>query len=156
MDLVTDIFQRYRISGRLIWNLFFLPDVQLATWDGRDDFERIKTLLFESLVLRKLSLDASAAQFVVIPRAQGGIPVQIEQPRKGDQNHYWDHPISVLKPGEAILDFLDYFDWDPLGCIDFKYVRVRIRQFPIQEDLVGREALLEAEHVDIAMIAPIT
>ena len=152
MDVVTEIFQKYRISARMIWNVCFWPDADLDNWDGRDQFEKIKELLFESMVVRKLSLQARHSQFLVIPRIEGGVPVKIERPRKGDRNRYWDHPISTLESSDAILQFLDYFDWDPITCVDFRYVRVRICKFPMHANLVGREALLEADHVEICLM----
>ena len=74
-----------------------------------------------------------------------GVPISIEQPRPGTKNRYWDHPISTISPNDGVLEFLDYFDFDELGCRDFKYVRARIQEFPGHPELVGREALLEAD-----------
>jgi hypothetical protein len=147
--IVTNLFQQYRIAARSNWNLFFRSDPDLVNWDLRDHFERIKKLLFEALVLQRLSLDAGKARFRVVPSVKDGVPIKIEQPREGDRNHYWDHPIQRLRPSEAALEFLDYFDWDALGSLDFKYIRVRIREFPTQPHLVGREALLEPEYAEI-------
>jgi hypothetical protein len=151
MDTVTQVFQRYRIAARLIWNLFFLPNPELADWEGRDQFERIKGLLFESLVLGSVSVDLERLRFAVIPRAEAGVPIHIESPRPGDRNRYWDHPISRLKPSEAMLEFVDYFDFDHLGCLDFRYVRARICDFPAHRELVGREALLDTDYVEICV-----
>jgi hypothetical protein len=151
LNVVTGTFQKYRISARLVWNFFFWPDADLADWDGRDQFEKIKNLLFDSIVLRKLSFGTSDARFVIVPRSKEGVPAMIEQPRADDRNRYWDHPIGALGPSDAVLEFLDYFDWDQTGCLDFRYVRVRICEFPLHPDLVGREALLEAEHVDVCI-----
>ena len=151
MDTVTQAFQKYRIAARLIWNLFFLPNPELAGWDGRDQFERIKGLLFESLVLGSVSVDMERVRFVVVPRAEAGVPIRIESPRQDDRNHYWDHPISTLKPSDATLEFLDFFDFDPIGYLDFRYVRTRICDFPAHSDLVGREALLDTDYVDICV-----
>lgn len=149
MGDVTRVFQNYRISARSIWNLFFWPDPDLANWDTRDLFENIKERLFEALILAKLSLDKGEARFAVVPRARDGVPAHIQQTRDDDRNRYWDHPVTVLKPSEVELEFLDYFDWDLIGCLDFKYVRTRIKASQTHSDLVGREALLDAEHVDI-------
>lgn len=90
--------------------------------------------------------------FAVIPRAEAGVPIRIEAPRPGDRSRYWDHPISKVKSSDATLEFIDYFDFDHLGYLDFKYVRARITDFPANSGLVGREALLDAEYVDIGVL----
>lgn len=131
-----------------MWNLFFWQDSDLSDWDGRDEFEDIKRLLFRSLVRQKLSLD-DEVRFLVVPRAKGGVPIMIEQPRPGTKNRYWDHPISRVTSTAAVLEFVDYFDFDGLGCLDFKYVLAKISAFPEYPELVGREALLETDHVDV-------
>ena len=98
-----------------------------------------------------MSVDTARVRFAVIPRVDAGVPIHIDSPREGDRNHYWDHPISRLKPSDATLEFVDYFDFDHLGYRDFRYVRARICDFPEHNDLVGREALFDTDYVDICV-----
>ncbi len=78
----------------------------------------------------------------------------IEQPRKGDRNHYWDDPVNQIKASDAELHFLDYFDWDMMAYTDFQYYRVRIASFISQPHLVGRDALIEHHHAKIFVDLP--
>jgi hypothetical protein len=38
-------------------------------------------------------------------------------------------PVKLVKPKEAELLFIAYFDWDHMDCIDLRYYRVKISTF---------------------------
>lgn len=150
---ITDLMDHYRVVARSVWNNGFWTEPELRNWDSWDHFEQTKRLLFKALVVARLeeghccdvaSLPYSIYQ--VVPATSGPAPILIHRPREGDRNRYWDDPVSEVGASDAELQFLDYFDWNPVGYIDFQYYRVHIATFVSQPHLVGREALLEHFH----------
>lgn len=147
---VTHLFEHYRITARQLWNSGFWSQADLRDWDTSDRFLTIRQLLFEALVLARVSGsgcghlgsdDRSRLPFYVVP--QGCVPIMIHRPRDGDQNWYWDDPVRQVDGSGAKLLFHDYFDWDLMSYLDFQYYRVRIVSFDSQPHLVGRQALIE-------------
>jgi hypothetical protein len=162
MREITNLFDHYRVVARSIWNTGFWSQPDLQDWDSRDRFDQIKTLLFKALVVARVEeghccdLDTLAPDhaFHVVPLDPGPVPINIEQPRKGDANTYWDDPVKEIKATDAELHFIDYFDWDEMAYIDFQYYRVRIASFPLQAQLVGRNALLEHQYAKVFVNLP--
>jgi hypothetical protein len=154
---ITDLMEHYRVIAREIWNNGFwnLPD--LRTWDSWDQFESIKSVLFRVLVTSRLEevggcvdLDSKWGRiYYVVPISPGPVPIKIHQPREADLNRYWDDPVREISAPEAELQFLDYFDWNQMGYIDFQYYRVRISAFASKPHLIGREALLDHLHARV-------
>jgi len=162
MREITNLFDHYRVVARSIWNTGFWSEPELQNWDSRDQFEQITRLLFKALVVARVvgghccdlsSLPPDHAYYVV-PMGTGPVPISIERPREGDRNHYWDDPVGEVKSTEVELHFLDYFDWDEMGYIDFQYYQVRIAAFPSQPHLVGRDALIEHLHAKVFVDLP--
>ena len=69
--------------------------------------------------------------------------------REKNTSPYWDHPIKIIKPGEMDLRFVDYFDFDVLQFREYRYCLVKIVASKINTDLVGRDALIECDHISI-------
>lgn len=157
MREITNLMDHYRLIARSIWNTGFWPKPEFQNWDSWDRFEHLKRVLFDSLIVSALMGDKCCINlgaqrerpYMVVPLAPGPVPIMIQQPRKGDRNRYWDDPVTEVKPGDVELLFLDYFDWNEMGYLDFQYYRVRILSFPDQPHLVGREALLEHQHAGV-------
>jgi hypothetical protein len=76
----------------------------------------------------------------------------IRNPRSAKETGYWDHPLNRVKPGEAELHFIAYFDWNHMDYVDFRYYRVRIARFDGHSDVDGRDALIDREHAVIHLI----
>ena len=58
----------------------------------------------------------------------------------------WDpaaYPIEYLEPGETVISFKEYFDWDQFGLIDFRYYRGTIMSSSKYPDIIGHEVLIE-------------
>ena len=150
---VSAIFDHYRMSARAIWNTAFWPDEDFRNWDSRDQFREIGKLLFQELVLAKLERDFPLQDlfknaipfFHVIPSVAHGTPIMIQKPRPGAPTGYWDDPVKLVKPREAELLFIAYFDWNEMDYIDLRYYRVKIASFEAHSELVGREALIERQ-----------
>jgi len=73
----------------------------------------------------------------------------IQNPRPDKPIGYWDHPVNRIRPGEAEMHFLEYFDWNRLDYLDFRYYRVQIAKFDSRPELVGREALIERQQANV-------
>ena len=159
---VTPTFHAYREGVRHLWNTQFLGVMQAAPdkWMLRDVFDDVCASLFAALVLAPLGVavaeDAVGAlppggaaaprpmlQFHVMlagPRAP--IHINRDLPRGG----YWDHPPTMLLPGEADLRFVRWFDFDELGYRDFRYYEVQIVSSSAHAEISGRAALIDCEH----------
>lgn len=143
---VTDLMDHYRVVARSIWNTGFWSQPDLQNWDSRDDFREIRKLLFNALVIARLDVERNLQ---VVPLDSTTVPIMIQRPRGEGQAGYWDDPVKEIKASDAKLVFIDYFDWNEMGYIDFQYYKVRIVSFGSQPHLVGREALLEHQYANV-------
>jgi len=159
-DDVSGIFDHYRASARAIWNTAFWPDEDFRNWDSIDQFHEIEKLLFQELVLAKLDKEwplqdlfrSAIPYFQIVPRIGHGTPIMIQKPRPGKPTGYWDDPVNLIKPAEAKLLFIEYFDWDRMDYIDLRYYRVKIVSCQTYPGLAGREALIERQHGTVHLI----
>jgi hypothetical protein len=148
---ISSIFDHYRVSARAIWNAAFWPDPDFHNWDSIDQFHEIERLLFQELVLAKLDREWPLQDifrnaipfFRIVPTIRDGTPIMIQNPRPGAPTGYWDDPVNIVKPEEAELIFIAYFDWNKMDYIDLRYYHVKITSFDGHPELVGREALIE-------------
>ncbi len=160
MNDVTQILNRYRECVRNLWNIYFINHGSLTVdWDLADEYERICTKLFTLLVLNRVGKNEHSKSLVfnqsseplsffrVVPSAEGGVPIQVSRER--NDFTYWDYPIKSIKPDEADMRFIDFFNFGLLDFREFKYCRVRIVGSKVNADLVGRDALLECDHIII-------
>jgi len=154
---VTNIFDHYRVSARAIWNTAFWPDPDFHNWDSIEQFHEIEKLLFRELVLSKVGkewplqtiFESAIPFFHIVPSIVHGTPILIQKPRQGALTGYWDDPVNLVKPGQAELLFMAYFDWNEMDNIDLRYYRVKIASFDAHSELVGRDALVERPHAAI-------
>jgi hypothetical protein len=150
---VTEILNSYRDCARALWNGYLRPS---ADFDRVDAFAGICELLFAELVLRRLqktdqtrkSSSEPYSFLHVVPTADL-VPIMIHRPRSTDQNRYWDDSVDQVPQSSTSLLYIDYFDWDQMGYIDFEYYRVKIARFDTQPQVVGREALVKVHHAKI-------
>ncbi len=157
---VTSIFDHHRVSARAIWNTAFWPDHEFRNWDSIAQFHEIEKLLFQELVLAKVDrewplqniFESAIPFFQVVPSIAHGTPILIQKPRQGAPTGYWDEPVNLVKPEQAELLFVAYFDWNQMDYIDLRYYRVKIASFDPHSELVGREALIERQHAAIHLM----
>jgi len=160
MKDISSVFDHYRASARAIWNTAFWPDPDFRNWDSIDQFHEIEKLLFQELVLAKVGrewplcdlFENAIPFFQIVPSVVHGTPIMIQNPRPGALTGYWDDPVNLIKPREAELLFIEYFDWDELDYIDLRYYRIKIACFDAHPELVGREALIERQHATVHLI----
>jgi hypothetical protein len=149
---VTGCLFPYREAARHLWNILFAGS-SLANFDGVEAFGDIAGRLFDAVVAPLAAAQAGLADdgglresLRVVPSTPDGVPIMIENPREGTHNQYWDHPITHVRPDEAELRFLDYYDWDELGMRDYQYYLVEIVSFVNHPELERRHALVEVQH----------
>jgi hypothetical protein len=85
----------------------------------------------------------------IVPAIEHGTPILINRdlPRSG----YWDHPVSLVRPGDVELRLLRFFDFDQIGCRDFEYLEVVVHASSTYPEIVGRAALIEFNHAKILL-----
>jgi hypothetical protein len=150
---VTSIFEAYREAARHLRNTSFSTRGS-KDWDTIEDFDAVDDVLFDRMVLGRILPDLppiprSAVElnrFLLEPSGAGlSAMISRDRPASG----YWDHVVDTLLPGEAVLAFREYFDWDQHGLIDFRYYRASILESSRYPDLKGHEALIETIHAKI-------
>lgn len=159
MKDVSSVFDHYRSNARAIWNMAFWPDGELRNWDSIDRFHEIEKLLFDALVMAKLDREWPQCDlfvnpipfFQIAPSIAHGTPIMIQKSRPGAPTGYWDDPVNLIKPKEAELQFIAYFDWNHMDYVDLQYYRVKIAGFDAHPELVGREALVGRQHATIQL-----
>jgi hypothetical protein len=152
---VTDCLSPYREAVRHLWNTLF-ANSDLASFDSVDTFAEIADRLFDAVVVPLIVARAGPASdgaqrgsLRVVPSMPDGVPIMIENPREGDRNCYWDHPITQIRPEGVDLRYVGYFDWDSLGSRDYRYYLVEIVRFLAHPELERRRALVEVGHASI-------
>jgi hypothetical protein len=153
---VTEVFDHYRMSARSVWNTAFWPDAEFRNWDSVERFGEIERILFDELVLVKLNRTFPADRlfsepipfFRVVP-SSALARIMIQQPRPNAPTGYWDDPVDRVPQNRAEMHFLAFFDWNALDYRDLQYYRVSIAAFDEQPHLVGREALIERQYVNV-------
>ncbi len=151
-ERVTDIFQKYREGARHIRNSYYVPK-DISDEDVLEDFSELSIVLFKHLVLNEFGLNFESSEWLVEPASMFHVvplgqtcPIMIN--RKG-QSEYWDHPITEIKKSDFRMVFVDYFDWDDMDLIDFRYYRVRIIESSTYPELLGSDALIETIYADV-------
>ena len=157
MKDVTETFQHYRLSLRDLWHRYIWSDPEIRHLSNIPGiFEKIKCLLFEALVLEKLSIEDERlatekswfGRFHIIPNVphmQEGycsaklLLLQIRS--DGGINN--DGELTVHST-DVVLLFVDYFDLGNMDYSDLRYVQVRIHEFLARPELAGRDALIDA------------
>jgi hypothetical protein len=153
---VSDIFDHFRISARSIWNTAFWPVQELQDWDCVEQFAEIRRVLFDQLILFRIARNfplkgifrVPISFFQVDPVSESS-PVMIQNPRPNQPRGYWDHSLKRIGPGDAEMHFVDYFDWNRFGFVDFQYYRVIIAKCDAHPELAGREALIERMNASV-------
>lgn len=155
MTDATDLVHNYRECARGLWNTFLRGKAEpYKDFDAIDRFSRISTLLIEELVLRPLGVSTFAKTnedepypFFSLQPIVESFPVMVARP--STSGRYWDDPISRLSSKGVLLLFIDFFDWDRFGYIDFQYYRVEIAKCDEHPQIIGRQALVDVHHARI-------
>lgn len=157
MEDITDIVDDYRECSRHIWNTYFR-----YLEEGDMKFSAVNEALFYAMVLAQFNKTQVGLAPTMInkeplfylritPISPHGTPIMIN--RTGDSGcGYWDDPVNRVKPDEVDLRFLEFFDFaESQDFRDWRYYLVRIKGFPTQLHLEGRDALIDASDVRVFM-----
>jgi hypothetical protein len=150
---ITQLMNAYRECSRNLWNVYFATRENVG--GSLDAFERIRELLFDSLVVSELLYEGNAERedappptLKVVPRARSLI--LIKRSSGPAEAGYWDQEQDmVVGPGDITLAFADYFDFAQVPIKDFRYYLCNILSFPRHADYEGREALLEVSDATV-------
>jgi hypothetical protein len=150
---VTELMNSYRECSRNLWNVYFGKRNDIG--DALDVFEKIRELLFDSLVLSELSYEGEAEgedipppALKVVPQGRSLILIQ-RLSRPGEARHWDQEKDMVVGPDDITLAFVDFFDfWRP-PMKDFHYFLCRILRFPSHVGYEGREALIEVRNAKV-------
>jgi hypothetical protein len=148
MTDITPLMNRYRECSRNLWNAYFSS--REFTWDLHEEYESIRKLLFEALVVYELGLYKECCPHDTVPPPvlkvapdATSVPILINRPSDGGGG-YWDQEMDMsVGEGDIQLTFLDYFDYSQYPVKDFRFYRCKILQFPSHAKYEGREALVE-------------
>jgi hypothetical protein len=161
MENVTSFVLRYREAARHTWNCFLRDEPTDAP--GHHDWEALKQVLFTALVLRNCGYDECAAALLAPDRygfswiepivhlhvvPSGDVPIMISRD-PGPHRRYWDHAVNRVGPNDVDLRFIDFFDWDETGHIDFRFYLVKIEGSIKYPTLIGHRALLEVSDAQV-------
>jgi hypothetical protein len=149
MKNVTLQILKYREAARHLWNVYLRGEGEfglgaLPDDDTLDDWTALKKDLFYALVVRYTG-DEDRSLLRVVPTSPE-VPAMIS--RSKPARTYWDNPVERLAPNDD-LRFIDFFDFDQSGFLDFKYYRVAINGSERHPDLAGHEALIEVQYAHV-------
>ena len=152
-----DIYiNKFRIASRELFNHYFLDDIiRDDDWDLYEQFTILEEQLFVALVTSRIDIPEIVygcypqLKIHVVPQSGSkcGIPIMLN--RQIDSG-YWDSPISTA-PENTIFTFLSFFDWDQKSIKDNRYVRAIVLDWPGNEELIGKHALIETQYVNYKM-----
>ena len=140
---------KYREAARHVWNTYLRCEAETGLGmppdsDTLDDWETLKSDLFHALVVRRAGIEDRSSLRVVPISPE--IPAMIS--RSKPARTYWDNPAQRLASDDD-LRFIDFFDFDQSGFLDFAYLRVAIRGSQRHPELVGHEALIEVQRAQV-------
>jgi hypothetical protein len=147
---LDESMNQFRIASRELFNHFFrVPDpYNSGGWELEERFRAVQAVLFQELVLEPSALPHAVyglPQPTIRVRLRHGTFAPIMLNRAVDSG-YWDLPLKEVT-SEAILVFVQFFDWDQLAFRDNQFVRVRIEQWPSHVEAVKKHALIESQYV---------
>ncbi len=154
MEKVTEYFEKYREASRHLRNTYYIPS-DSDDWDKSDDFDDVNVMLFQHLVCAPLNINydqvewfcSTAPIFQLKPQ---GVRLPIMINRDPNVSHgNWDHQVNCVEPDDLELTFISYFDWDPQGVVDHRYIMCRIADAKNSKNVIGHTALVESTYVEI-------
>ncbi|TRD13894.1 hypothetical protein FEV53_19190 [Palleronia caenipelagi] len=148
---ITPLLDRFRLASRELYNNHFMfPSPQeLGAWDWRENFDFAENALFKAMVIYPSPLSPAEygpknSQILVSPNTDT-TPAFINR-EYGKSHGYWDCPITEIDR-TATLYFACFFDFDIERQMDNQYALTWIEQWPKNEGLIGRYALIEHQYL---------
>jgi hypothetical protein len=134
--MLNDLMQTFRLASRAIFNQYFhLPDPWKdsdSAFAAEERFSAVEAVLFQKLVAEPalLSLvdykNMQPSICVELAEKTARAPIMVNREIKSG---YWDYPVGEVAR-DAVMLFIQFFDWDVLSYRDNRFVRVLIKEWP--------------------------
>ncbi len=144
---------QFRVASRELFNNYFrLPSSEIENkpslgWTLEERFSEVEVVLFANLVSEAASLSyvryGNFQPNILVSITSNLAPIMIN---REISSGYWDCPTTEVS-NDARLIFKQYFDWNSLSYRDNQYVYVLIEDWPTQQELIGKHALVESQYV---------
>jgi hypothetical protein len=141
---------KFRLASRELFNTYFRESIAEydPEWEFFENIQFVEESLFKALVtvpnrINEIVYGLPQTEIIVKSSGEFGIPLMLN--REIDCG-YWDYPITVAASNTSFT-FVKFFDFDPMGCMDNRYVRVIVREWPERADLIGKHALIETQYI---------
>jgi len=156
--IITQEINVFREALRHLWNSYLRIG---ADWDTVDMFCNIFRMLFSKHIVSRLEINAPPIpvddsgeyipQYRIIMEGSGKLPLLVNRdiPPSGS----WDHPTHWIPP-EVEYDIrpISFFDYDVIGWRMLEFYRARIVNCESKPELIGRDALIRCDYVDIEVV----
>lgn len=138
---------RFRFASRELYNNFFRASYEedYELWClMKDGFQEVQKTLFERMIEIPFGLD----HYSYGMEAQLNVEVKVDQEsmsvmlNRGINTGYWDYPLTKI-PGEYILVFREFFDFNTNVYLDHGYTKVEVLKSSDYPDIVGKHGLIE-------------
>jgi hypothetical protein len=145
---ITALMYSYGECCRNLWSAYFTPGTDTAM--RHMYYERIRKLLFESLVVNELHYEEVSNDGVpldpvlkVVPRLRSEILVK--WPVEPGQATCWGEGGEIFVEANDIdLTFIEIWGFHNYPIKDFRYFLCKIVKFPSRPEFEEREVLIEA------------
>ena len=148
----AELLEEFRVASRELFNHYFRVKNawknQEQAWRSVGRFEGVRLVLFQKMVSEVL--DVVVAEYgmpqeniLVVPKFGTSISADIN---REVNSGYWDFPVEEIH-SDAVLRFVEFFDWDVLSMRDHQYVRVVIASCTSVPEIVGKHALVQSHQV---------
>ncbi|MES2072001.1 MAG: hypothetical protein V4488_16715 [Pseudomonadota bacterium] len=146
---LNSLMVRFRLASRELFNHYFHASTHDEDeWVTEERFSIVEEHLFSALVTEPANLP-----YVPYGQLQANILVTLRSGEfapwmlnRENNSGYWDHPQSEFTK-DAVLHFMNFFDWDVVDFKDGRYVRVVVASWPSFPEHIGRQALVESQYV---------
>ncbi len=147
------MMNNFRLASRELFNHFYRVSEPYKNngWEYLERFVRVEAELFQTLVVEPANLPevryGGLVSSIRVELRHGEIaPIMLN---RGIDTGYWDYPVEEVTRDAELL-FVRFFDWDQLDVMDYRYVRVKVENWPTLEAAVGKHALIETQYVCFA------
>lgn len=153
----TQSFRRYRELFRMIWNGYFASEPALCEPEPHFLFHDAAARLFEALIFLPFSIYVNVSDryrpgmsgdfmvHIAVTEASLAVNARLQS----EPVTIYGRPTLPVRPGEAELRFISFFDWDEMGPRQFSFLEVRIERLDSHPDLVGRHAIIDMDACSI-------
>lgn len=143
----------FKEAARHIWNLYFSAN---ASSESLINFEKIEIELFRELVVNRLGLKIDAEDFRRRPISELFVsakdfckefPISVGS-QQSNGNMVWNSAEIIQVHADQSLFFVDFFEWNHYGFVDYSFVRCYIEKLPQKPEWEGKSGLIEHRFID--------